>query len=75
MYYTVVIYCIDQSTTAPGWPNQSIGPNGTAERIDIPPLPSTRSTVTTQEQETLTTPTTNQGTYVSILVKMLFLYW
>jgi dihydroxyacetone kinase len=30
--------CLDEHTNAPGWPNVSLGPTGSPERVDLPPI-------------------------------------
>ena len=53
---------IDQSTTAPGWPNQSLGPDGTAKRRNSPRLlPPTGSAGEPQRGTLPTPPATDQG--------------
>ena len=37
------IICTDQATTAPGWPNISLGPDGRPDRIDTTPITLTDS--------------------------------
>ena len=54
------IICTDQATTAPGWPNISLGPDGRPDRIDTTPITLTDSN-RIRLASTLEPPSTSVG--------------
>ena len=55
---TIIVIIVDLPTTAPGWPNVSVGVSGDKTRVDSPPFPcqSTQS-----EPKVTGEPTTSSG--------------
>ena len=65
IFVHLIFVVIDSFTTAPGWPNQSLGPDGTAERKDTPLLSCGR--IVEQKERMIATPTTDQGMVITIV--------
>ena len=59
MYFNNSSLPLDLSTTAPGWPNHTLGADGTANRRETPPI-HCQGTMG-QRRGAVTTPTTPQG--------------
>ena len=55
-----LLFITDQATTAPGWPNISLGPDGRPDRIDTTPITPTDSN-RIRLASTLEPPSTSVG--------------